>query len=135
MTGDRFSPARERWVGLLRVVSSACLVLLALAVFERPLTLVLGPRAIPAVSRIPLPALLGPRPARGFMVKLVSEPSGAQVLIDGAERGSAPLFANVACENGQEVAIEVVQPGYPPWRRTVSCRVGGDLTVRARLGQ
>ena len=130
---DRFSPGRERAARILRVLSSLSLALLALAVFWRPLNLVLGPRIAPAARQIGLPQLFAPRPAEGFMVRVVSEPSGARVLLGGAERGTTPLFANVACEEGQEVAIEVEKTGYPRWRRTVRCRVGGELTARARL--
>ncbi len=133
MSQDRFSPGRIRLIHFLRLLSGFFLVLLALAVFERPLTLVLGYRVAPTAQRLGLPRLFGPKPDKGFMVRVVSEPSGARVLLDGAERGTTPLFANVACEDGQEVAIEVVQEGYPRWRRTVSCRVGGELTARARL--
>ncbi len=88
----------------------------------------------PVLEKVPLPEVLSPS-AKGFMVRVVSEPSGATVWIDGDERGRAPLFGNVACSEGQEVVIEVAAAGHPRWRRTVPCRVGGELTVRARLGE
>ena len=110
------------------------LVVLALAVFWRPLTLVLGPKVPSVVHQLGLPRLLQ-RSAKGFMVRVVSEPLGARVSIDGADRGTTPLFGNVACEEGQEITIAVDKPGHPRWLRTVTCRVGGELTVRARLGE
>ncbi len=126
----------ERWrlAGCLRALSALALVVLAAAVFWQPLERVLGPRVAPVVDRVPLPEILRPRPARGFLVRVVSEPGGAEVSIDGEPRGRTPLFANVHCEADQEVPIIVEKPGHPPWRRTVPCRVGGELTVRARLG-
>ena len=132
---NRFSPSRGYLARLLRVLSSVCLVLLALAIFRRPLALVLEPRLLPAVQQLGIPRLFSPAAAKGFMVRVVSVPSGAKVLVDGADRGATPLFANVVCEEGQKVAIEVEKAGYPRWRRTVPCRVGGELTARARLGE
>ncbi len=129
----RFSVGRYRLAGCLRIVSSLSLVVLVLALFWQPLRAVLWPRVVPVMQKVPLPEILRPS-AKGFMVRVVSEPRGATVWIDGSERGRAPLFGNVACEEGQEVVIEVVAAGHPRWRRTVPCRVGGELTVRARLG-
>ena len=93
----RFSVERYRLAGCLRVVSMLSLVVLALALFWQPLRAVLGPKVIPVVQKIPLPEILRPS-AKGFMVRVVSEPRGATVWIDGAERGRAPLFGNVACD-------------------------------------
>ena len=123
---------RHRVAGCLRALSGLALVVLALALFWQPLRAVLAPKVVPVMQKVPLPEVLRPSP-KGFMVRVVSEPRGATVWIDGDERGRAPLFANVACEEGQEVVIEVAASGHPPWRRTVPCRVGGELTVRARL--
>ncbi len=129
----RFSMGRARLAGCLRGLSGLALVVLALAVFWQPLRAVLGPKEVPVVQKVPLPRVLRPS-AKGFMVRVVSEPRGATVWIDGEERGRAPFFGNVACDEGQEVMIEVTAPEHPRWRRTVGCRVGGELTVRARLG-
>ena len=129
----RFDVDRYLLAGCLRLLSGLSLVVLALALFWQPLRAVIGPKVVPVIEKVPLPEILRPR-AKGFMIRVVSEPSGGTVRIDGAERGRAPLFGNVACGEGQEVVIEVEKAGYPPWRRTVPCRVGGELTVRARLG-
>ncbi len=129
-----YSVARYRAAGCLRVVAGLSLVVLAVAVFWRPLTRTLGPDIAPAVQRLGLPRLWQPSSAKGFMVRVASEPSGATVSVNGAERGSTPLFANVPCDEGQQISIVVEKQGFPRWQRDVSCRVGKELTVRARLG-
>ena len=126
---DRFQIASG-----LRLLSALALLCLAVAVFWQPLQRVLAPGAAPALRQLPLPKIFGPRPAEGFMVRVVSRPSGATVRIDDTERGSTPLFGNVACQDGQDVRIAVAKQGFPVWSRTVPCRVGGELTVQANLG-
>ncbi len=124
---------RLRLSGGLRLLSALSLLLLAGAVFWQPLTRIARPWAAPVLQRLPMPEVLRPK-ARGFMIRVVSQPSTAEVSIDGAARGSTPLFANVACKQDQEVTITVAKPGFSAWRSTVRCRVGCELTVRARLG-
>ncbi len=124
---------RFRLVSGLRLLSALSLVLLALAVFWQPLLRVVQPRVAPVLQHVPMPEILRPS-AKGFIVRVVSEPLGATVSIDGTERGSTPLFGNVTCEQDQEIVIVVEKRGLPAWRRTVRCRVGGELTVRAKLG-
>ena len=124
---------RFRVAGCLRALSGLSLLVLTLALFWQPLRATFGPRVIPVLEKVPLPAALSPV-AEGFLVRVVSEPSGATVWIDGAERGRTPLFGNVACDEGQEVVIAARKPPHPEWRQTVICRVGGELTLRARLG-
>ena len=126
----------DRWrvAGCLRALSSLSLLVLALALFWQPLRATFGPTVIPVVEKMPLPAALSPK-AEGFMVRVVSTPSGAEVWIDGTERGRTPLFGNVECDEGQEVVIEVKKAGHPDWRQTEPCRVGEELTVRAPLGR
>lgn len=124
---------RFRLASALRLLSALCLLLLAIVVFWQPLRRAVRPRVAPVLQHVPVPEVLRPS-ARGFMVRVVSDPTSARVSIDGAARGSTPLFANVPCEQDQEVRITIEKPGYPAWRRTVRCRVGGELTVNARLG-
>ncbi len=124
---------RFRLASSLRLLSALCLLLLAATVFWHPLRAVFRPRVAPMLQHLPVPELLRPR-AKGFTVQVVSSPSAARVSIDGAARGSTPLFANVTCEQDQEVRITVEKQGFPAWRRTVRCRLGGELTVNARLG-
>ena len=117
----------------LRLLSALALLCLAVAVFWQPLQRVLAPGAAPELRQLPLPKLFGPKPDKGFMVRVVSRPSGATVSIDGAERGSTPLFGNVVCQEGQQVHVAVAKQGFPVWSRTVPCRVGGELTIQANL--
>ncbi|MEM7356349.1 MAG: PEGA domain-containing protein [Acidobacteriota bacterium] len=131
---DQYRPGLLRLARCLRVLSALCLVVLALAVFRRPLDRVLGPKLPTAIRQLDLPQTMRPS-AKGFMVRVVSEPGGAQVAIDGAVRGSTPLFANVPCTDGQTIEVVVEKQGHPAWRRSVPCRVGGELTVQARLGE
>ncbi len=125
---DRFTLASG-----LRLLSAFCLLLLAASIFWQPLARAVRPRVAPALQHMPVPEILRRSP-RGFMVRVVSDPTSARVVIEGADRGSTPLFANVTCAQDQEVRITVEKPGFPAWRRTVRCRVGGELTVNARLG-
>ncbi len=129
---ERIAIDRFRLASGLRLLSALCLLLLAFAVFWEPLNRIVRPRVAPALQHLPVPEVLRPR-SRGFTVRVVSNPSAARVSIDGAVRGSTPLFANVVCKQDQEVRIAVEKPGYPAWRRVVRCRVGGNLTVNARL--
>ncbi len=124
---------RFRLVSGLRLLSALCLFLLAGTVFWQPITRVLRPQVAPTLQHLPVPELLRPR-ARGFLVRVVSEPASAAVSIDGAARGSTPLFANVTCKEDQEIRITVEKRGFPAWQRAVRCRVGGELTVQAKLG-
>lgn len=116
-----------RVVDWLRLISRASWLVLALALFHGPLVQVLDP-----VTRIlGLPGLA--RPARGFMIEITSIPAGGRVFVDGVDRGTAPMLANVACREGQRVTITVEKEGLAPWEREVGCREGKRLLVRARL--
>lgn len=124
---------RFRIASILRLVSALCLVLLAVTVVWQPLSRIVRPRIAPALQHMPLPELLRSSPD-GFMVRIVSDPLGATVSIDGNPRGSTPLFANVACEPGEKIDIKVEKQGFPAYRRTVPCRLGEELTLQAKLG-
>jgi len=115
-----------RLAGALRAVSGLAWLIAALAFFWVPLGWLAG--------SIDLDVLDFSRPSPGFMLRVLSTPSGADVRIDGQDRGSAPLFTNVACTQGQPVTIQVVKAGYAPWERTVECREEQTLLVQPRLG-
>ena len=117
----------------LRLVSAVCWLGLALAVFWQPIRHVIAPQVTPRLQHLPVPEILRPT-SKGFMVRVVSKPSAATISIDGDHRGTTPLFANVTCKQDQEVTLTVAKSGYPEWRRTVRCQVGGELTVQADLG-
>ncbi|MCP4661534.1 MAG: PEGA domain-containing protein [bacterium] len=119
----------SRLVDWLRLISRACWLVLALALFHAPLVRVLDP----VTRALGLPGLS--RPAGGFMIEITSVPAGGRVFVDGVDRGTAPMFANVACSEGQWVTITVVKEGVPPWERVVGCREGKRLLVQARLNR
>ena len=87
---------RFRLASGLRLLSALSLLLLAVAIFWQPFTRIAHPRAMPVLQHLPVPEILRPK-SKGFMVRVVSEPLAAKVSIDGAARGSTPLFANVTC--------------------------------------
>lgn len=120
--------SRRRASGLLRVVAGLAWLVLALAVFRLPLALV----AAPALKAAGLEGLVGPA-APGFMLRVTSVPPGGRLAVDGVDRGTVPLVANVICEAGQKVRLRVVKEGFAPWQREVECRAERMLQVTARL--
>ena len=116
-----------RFAPLFRLAGAACALVLALALFQAPLR-----QISPAVEDV-MTTLPGMGASRGFVMQVLSTPSGAEIRIDSQPRGTTPFFGNVTCRDGQEVAIEVIGEGRPPWRRVVPCREGGTLRVTARL--
>ena len=71
--------------------------------------------------------------APGFVVTAASVPAGGTFIVDGEPRGALPMLSNIQCTDGQSVELRVEKPGFKPWSRTVSCREGGSLRVRASL--
>ena len=64
-------------------------------------------------------------PAWG-QVELSSEPSGAEVIVDGASRGHTPLTTEVLAE-GEDVRVEL--EGFKTWQKTLRVGVGETLTL------
>lgn len=121
---------RRRLVAGLRLVASVAGLTLVLLVFRVPLA-----RAVHPLTRAAgLDGFLVPA-ASGFLLRVSSEPPGAKLWVDGADRGIVPLFTNVVCQEGQIVRLRVSRDGLPPWEREVGCREGQTLIVRARLGR
>jgi hypothetical protein len=121
---------KTRLAGLLRLLSALALLAAVLVFFELPL------RAL--ATRVgqdgnPLAGLFGP--AKGFLARIGSQPSGAAIRIDGKARGETPFLGNVACGQGDKVLIEIAAPGYQTWRRELECRVDGQLEIDARLAR
>jgi hypothetical protein len=110
------------------LASGALVLASVLAFFWQPLRAVVEPGLGGAGVEVPWN-----RPAAGFLMEITSEPSGARFAVNGEERGQTPALANVLCLDGQEVEIAVDLEGFAPYRRTVVCREGGRLQVRARL--
>ncbi|MEM8930870.1 MAG: hypothetical protein AAGE94_06835 [Acidobacteriota bacterium] len=121
MTGR---PSRE---DLLRLWIACCGLALVTLVFRLPLSQEIWPRAFT------LAEMSSGQAAPGFVVNVTAEPTMGAVWIDGVERGPIPFFGNVRCRDGDAVTIEVRTAGHRAWSRTIACREGGSLDVRARL--
>ena len=74
---------RYRLVAGLRLVCALSLLVLAATFFRQPLRAVLGPRLAPMTG-----AIFQPQAASGFMLRISSQPTGAEVHVNGAPRGS-----------------------------------------------
>ncbi|MEE8523179.1 MAG: PEGA domain-containing protein [Thermoanaerobaculia bacterium] len=123
MTGD----GRRRLAAFLRLIASAALLVTVVTFFYRPLAVVLGP----ALYRSGLTSAFQGSSAPGFVLQVVSIPPGAVVRIDGVARGTTPAMLNVACRNGDDVALTVSKAGYPEFRQSIPCRQG--VPARARI--
>lgn len=117
----------------LRLLASLALLVGVLAVFQQPLLMVLGPALAPTVEELEMPGWLGGGSARGFMLRVASQPPGADVLVNGAPRAQTPALANVSCREGDPVTITLRHSGYQEFERTLACREGGSLNMRIRL--
>lgn len=53
--------------------------------------------------------------------------------MNGTARGTLPAVINVACRNEEAIEIVVTHDDHRPWSRTVACREGASLVVRARF--
>ncbi|MHC5004151.1 MAG: SUMF1/EgtB/PvdO family nonheme iron enzyme, partial [Planctomycetota bacterium] len=62
---------------------------------------------------------------------VVTEPPGAQVLVDGAYAGISPVDAQVPPD--QDVVIRVARPGYDPARTTARVGPGDATTIELAL--
>ena len=121
--------SREALASWLRLASGGLVLASVLALFWQPLRAVVGP-GLGGGAGVEMP---WDRPAAGFLMEITSEPSGAGFSVNGEERGNTPAVANVLCLEGQEVKLAVDLEGFAPYRRTVVCREGGRLKLRARL--
>jgi len=126
-----------RWrftvAAFLRLLGAAALLAWVAVVFHQPLVVILGNELKAAGLSLGLGDWLAPRSARGFLVNATSVPTGGTLLVDGAARGTTPTVANVACGDGRAIHLQVAKEGFATWQRTVLCREGQTLLVRARL--
>lgn len=125
---DPTAARRRRLAAALRLVAGAAWLALAVTVFRLPLAVA----AAPAAQAVGLEDLVRPS-APGFLLSVVSLPPGGRLSVNGVDRGTVPLVANVICEEGQKVRLVVVQEGFAPWEHEVDCREGRALRVTARL--
>ena len=119
---------RERSISFLRLIAGLAFLACSLAIFHPAIDALSGGR-LQSIG----PWLGSTKASRGFVVSATSVPPGGRLFVNGEDRGSTPSLLNVACAEGQEVAFRVVKEGYPAWERTVQCREGGSLKIRATL--
>jgi hypothetical protein len=82
-----------------------------------------GWKLVPASSSAPS--------ATSIPVSITSTPNGAEIYVDGAFIGSAPIEL-YRVEPGQHV-LEAKKTGFQIWRRTITIQPGAPVTVRAEL--
>jgi hypothetical protein len=63
-------------------------------------------------------------------VRVLSEPSASEVLVDGEPRGTTPQSLKLGAGRHQ---VEVRRDGYRPFQQEVEVAVGGAVDVDARL--
>ena len=73
----------------------------------------------------PGPSRPEPPPDMSFTLMLSSQPSGAEVYVNGQGRGKTPAMVNVSCKGGEEIGLRVERSGYKPWETRVPCQRGG----------
>jgi serine/threonine-protein kinase len=107
-------------LGLVLGGAAAALVVVALGAWllrarqQEPAPPVPAPESVPSAAPVAPP----PAPvATSGTLRVVSDPAGARVLVDGRPRGKAPLELAELAFGSYEVRVE--QPGYEPQRRRV----------------
>jgi PEGA domain len=83
----------------------------------------------PATSVPQAPAPAAATTATAAAVKIVSEPTGADIEVDGAYLGSTPSTLQLTAGDHN---IVVRKQGFQDWKRSLKI-VGGDVTVNAQL--
>lgn len=90
------------------------------------------PQRIPLELRPPEPALVrATLVSVSAAVEITSEPSGAEVSVNGVPRGRAPITVSGIAEG--TATVEASLPGYEPWRFEVQLRSGDSSKVNAVL--
>ncbi len=74
---------------------------------------------------------LGRDAARMAVLSVMTNPSGATVIVDGEPRGAAPLTLDTLAPGSHEV--EVTAEGHDPWSTEVLVEAGSSTRVRATL--
>jgi PEGA domain len=69
-------------------------------------------------------------PFQGFAVDVETSPSGARVLVDGADVGASPILATVKCAAGATVDVRA-ERGSARGRAVTRCR--GDAVVKVKI--
>ncbi len=59
-----------------------------------------------------------------------SQPEGAQVRIDGVDKGTTPLMMDNEYPQGVEISVQVSLPGYKPWKGTFAGGAPAQLDAK-----
>ena len=73
------------------------------------------------------------RPANGFLLMVESTPDGANLFVDGEEKGPTPASLNFDCKEGQQLLLTLVLTGYAGIEHTVTCKKDVMLLLNAKL--
>ena len=141
--GPTPAPGRLRWIGIAAG-------LLGLALAGQTVLVVAGspwlagwgahkprPEAVPSaaaaatpISSPPQRPSAAPPPPSPSVLRVVSDPPGAAVIVDRKYRGQTPL--RLELEPGSTPVL-VRQKGFEPWRRKVTLVAGGEMRLDAAL--
>lgn len=114
---------------LWRALAAACALVASVGLWSDPVAALVDKLSAGRVSW----SLPGAGAAPGFNARIETVPSGAEVRVDGQDRGTTPFLGNIVCREGEPVSIEVSKKGFRPWVRNPLCRHGGTLEVTATL--
>ena len=64
------------------------------------------------------------------MVQFSSDPSGAEIVIDGNYAGNTPSLIKLRPGNH---SIRITKKGYTPWERSIDADAGESRTIAAEL--
>lgn len=97
---------------------------------------VAAPPATPPPSAAPPPPDATPPPAaapaamEASPITVKSTPAGAEITVDGSYVGNTPSIIQLPTG---EHEIEIAKSGFKAWRRKITVRAGGQVTVDATL--
>jgi hypothetical protein len=123
---------RNQQVDTLRLVASVAWLVFAAFAFQAPIAGLFVPPTADGGQRQDASILSRPV-AAGFVLQMASDPPGARLFVDGTDRGQLPLVTNIECENGAQVALEVVKNRYAPWKSLQTCVDGEHVEIKAWL--
>ena len=78
----------------------------------------------------PAPMVAPPASEDAAMVQISSEPSGADILVDGNYAGSTP--SQLKLKSGPH-SVNVIKKGFAPWQRSITVQSGEVRNVAAEL--
>jgi hypothetical protein len=94
----------------------------------------LSPQPAPAPSPLvdrPVPTLTPPAASEtSTLVQISSEPSGAEILVDGDYTGSTP--SQLKLKSGSH-SVKITKKGFEPWERSIKVDSGESRTIAAEL--